>query len=68
MLVDAGGDFREVGKHGEVVELCSCMESVHVVAVVHCLLQHWAHGMHSQVNTICLPRRRVAAADATLGY
>jgi hypothetical protein len=48
MLIDAGGDFREVGKHGEVVELCSCMESVHVGAVVHCLLQHCAHGLHSR--------------------
>jgi hypothetical protein len=37
MLTDAGGDFRKVGKHGKVVELCSCMESVHGGEVLHCL-------------------------------
>jgi hypothetical protein len=54
MLIDAGGDFREMRKHGEVVELCSSMESVHVGTVVHCLLQHCAHGLHSCDVGLCI--------------
>jgi hypothetical protein len=44
MLMDAGGDVREVGEHGAVVEPCSCMELVHVGTVV--LSHPWmCHGL-----------------------